>query len=398
MRKIYVYLLVVILIFALTISCTKNSDHSQSTESSPQESRISAGFKQAFIELSDDEKDVIEIQTTKAELIPLKSKLSAMGKVLAHPYRKAIVSYAFPGRIAQIHAQIGDWVKAGQELVTLQSKEVGEAKSDFYKAKADYELAMAGCERQKKLFNRGVGAKKYFLSSETELKVAEVNLNAAEKRLHVLGFTEEQVKTIAQTHQISPSISLYSPINGKIISNKAVLGAMIDQSTEILTIMDPTILCIDAEIYEKDIARIRIGQDVDVSVPAYPKEIFMGKIYYISDVLNEETHTITIRTELNNRDYKLKPGMFANIKIILNNQSKALAVPESAVLDDGNDHLVFVQKDGRYFPTIVNTGIRENGHVEILSGIQEGDKVVTNGAFQLKSKLYDKILKEGHVH
>jgi cobalt-zinc-cadmium efflux system membrane fusion protein len=350
------------------------------------------------IELTDEEKGVIEIETVRAAYMPLKSKLTAMGKVLEHPYRKAIVSYAFPARISQIHARIGDWVKRGQQLITLQSEEVGNAKSDFYKARADFELAKVNYERQKRLFDRGVGAQKDYLSAESDFKIAEANLNAAEKKLHVLGFSEEEVKVISETHQISPIITLYAPIGGKITINNAVLGAMIDQGTEILTIMDPTILCIDAEIYEKDIAKIKDKQLVEVRVPAYPGYQFNAEISFIGDVLKEETRTITVRSEVNNTDYKLKPGMFADILILLNHQTKALVLPKKAILDDGDDKIVFITKAGKYYPQIVEVGVSEDSRVEILRGIQEGDEVVTKGNYQLKSKLYDEILKKGHVH
>ncbi len=350
------------------------------------------------IEFTEEEQSVVEIKTVKAAYLPLKSKLTVMGKVLEHPYRKAIVSYPFPARIAQIHARIGDWVKKGQQLVTLQSEEVGSAKSEFYKAQADYELARVNYERQKRLFDRGVGAQKDYLASESDFKVAEATLNASEKKLHVLGFNEEEVKLITETHQINPIITLYAPIDGKITINNAVLGAMIDQGTEILTIMDPTILCIDAEIYEKDIAKIRDKQQVEVSVPAYPGDQFNAEICFIGDVLNEDTRTITVRSEVKNADYKLKPGMFADIKILLNHHDRALVLPKEAILDDGDNSIVFIKKAGKYYPQVVELGATEDSLVEILSGIQEGEEVVTTGNFQLKSKLYDEILKKGQVH
>ena len=159
--------------------------------------------------LSDEEKKAIEIETVQASVKPLRSQLAAMGRVLAHQLKKAIVSYAFPARIAQIHVRSGDWVKTGQRLLTLQSEEVGNAKSEFYKAKADHELAKVSFKREKRLFDRGVGAQKDFLASEAGFKVAEANLNATEKKLDVLGFTEEQVKSIAETHQINPIITLF---------------------------------------------------------------------------------------------------------------------------------------------------------------------------------------------
>jgi cobalt-zinc-cadmium efflux system membrane fusion protein len=349
------------------------------------------------VELSKGEENAIEIKTIEASYQPLRAQLQALGKVFAHPQKKAIVSYPFSARIADIHIKIGDWVKTGQRLVTLQSEEVGSAKSEFYKAQADYELAKVNHERQKRLFDRGVGAQKDFLSSEAEYKVAEAHLNAAEKKLHVLGFSEEQVKSISETHQISPIITLFAPIGGKIIEHNAILGAMVDQETEILTIMDPSVVCIHADIYERDIAKIRIGQEVEVVVPAYPGETFEGKISFISDVLNEETRTITVRSEVNNRGYKLKPGMFADINIFLNHQSDVLVLPLEAVLDEGDDHIVFLKVDGKYFPQIIKTGIRSAGFVEILGGVEEGAEVVTKGNFQLKSKLYDEILKKAGI-
>lgn len=350
------------------------------------------------VDLSDEEKEMVEIETIKASLRPLKSQLTAMGKVLAHPLRKAIVSYAFPARISEIHIKIGDWVRTGQELITLQSEEVGTAKSEFYKAMADHELAKVNFERENRLSDRGVGAKKDLLSREAELKVAEANLDAAEKKLHVLGFTEDQIRVITETHQINPIITLFAQVSGKIIQNNAILGAMVDQETEILTIMDPTVLCIDADIYEKDIARIMNGQEVEASVPAYPRETFRGKISYISDVLKEDTRTITVRTEVENKGFKLKPGMFADINIYLNHQEKAIVLPEEAILEDKGEKIVFIKKENTYHPQVVEVGVIEEGYVEILSGVQEGDEVVTKGNYQLKSKLYDEILKKAGVH
>jgi cobalt-zinc-cadmium efflux system membrane fusion protein len=375
----------------------------QMAQAGPERSAAAGGPARTWgditaITLTDAERQAIDIETVSATRRALTSALQATGKVLAHQFRKAIVSYAFPARISAIHVRIGEWVEPGQKLVTLQSEEVGKAKSEYYKGAADYELARTNQERDKRLFDRGVSAQKNLLTSDAELKVAEANLNAAEKKLHVLGFTEAEVRTIAETHQINPTITLFAPIAGKVIQNNAVLGGIIDQSSEILTILDPRVLWVDAEVYERDIAAVRKGQHVDVSVPAFPSETFSGRISYISDVLNESTRTITVRTEVENRDTKLKPGMFANIRISLNHQTQALVLPEAAVLDDLDRKMVFVEKDGAYVPRLVTIGIRDDGFLEILSGVESGDKVVAQGNYQLKSKLYDQVLKKAGVH
>jgi len=350
------------------------------------------------VRLTENEIKAIDLETVSASYQPMSSHLRATGKVLASPFRKAIVSYPFPARIARIHVRPGDWVKSGQELVTLQSEAVGEAKSDFFKALADFELAKSSFEREKRLFDRGAGAGKNLQAAEAERKVAEASLNAAEKKLHILGFTEAQVKTTAETHEINATITLFAPLPGKIVDNNVSLGAMVDQTSEILTVLDPSVLCVDADIYERDIAAVRKGQEVDVTVPAYPDLVFKGRIQYIGDVLKEETRTVTVRTEVKNEEYRLKPGMFASLTILLDRQARALTVPLAAVLDDRDRKIVFVYRDGAFFPRVITVGSKMDGFLEILSGLVEGDKVVTMGNYQLKSKLYDEILKGSHVH
>jgi cobalt-zinc-cadmium efflux system membrane fusion protein len=349
------------------------------------------------LHLTDAEMKAIDLATVQASYQPISSRLRATGKVLASPFRKAIVSYPFPARIARIHVRPGDWVKTGQELITLQSEAVGEAKSEYFKALADSELAKSSYERERRLFDRGAGAGKNLQAAEAERKVAEANVNAAEKKLHVLGFTEAQVKTAADTHEINATITLFAPLPGKIVDNNMALGTMVDQSTEILTILDPSVLCVDADIYERDIAAVQKDQEVELTVPAYPDLVFKGRIQYIGDVLKEATRTVTVRTEVENEGFRLKPGMFASLTILLDQQARALTLPLAAVLDDRERKIVFLSRDGAFFPRVILTGPKMDGLIEVLSGIAEGDSVVTRGNYQLKSKLYDEILKS-HIH
>lgn len=351
------------------------------------------------IELSDAEMEALDVETATAELRTLASHLQAMGRVLADPYRQAIVTYPFPARIAEIQARLGDWVDPGEKLLVLQSEEVGEATSAFYRAAADHELAMANHEREAQLYENGVGARKNFTSAEMELRVAQANLDAAEKKLHVLGFTEEGVEALSDSHQVNPTITLHAPIRGKVVTNNAVLGGMVDEAMGILTILDPTRLWVEAAVYEKDIARIRTGQKARVTVPAYPEETFQGTITFISDLLDPETRAITVRTEVPNPALLLKPGMFADLVIEVSQNGKALSVPSEAVLDDKGRPMVFVQTGpGRFEPRLVTLGARQNGFLEVVEGLEEGDVVVTRGNFQLKSKLNEALLHAAHVH
>ncbi len=350
------------------------------------------------IRLAPMDTENLGIETTRASYRPIRSLHPALGKVLAPQTRMAKVSYAFPGRVAAVPVKIGDWVEKGQPVLVVQSEEVGRAKTEYYKAVADLELAKQNYEREKRLFERGVGAQKNTLSTEAEFKVAQANLEAAEKKLHVLGFSESEVRSIAGSHQINPEITLYAPIGGRIIEQNAVLGEMIDQTSELMTIMDPTVLWVDAEIFERDIAKIRIGQEVRIALPAYPGEEFRGSISYISEVLNTETRTITVRTEVQNRERKLKHGMFADVTIILNGAQKLLTVPADAVLDDSGEKIVFVKTEDEYTPRVVAVSAEQNGYCAISDGLREGEEVVHKGAYMLKSKMYDDLLKKAGVH
>ena len=350
------------------------------------------------IQLDTAEAEGLGIATAQAAYRSMQTLHSAMGKVLAPQSRQAKVSYAFPARIATVHVKIGDWVEKDQPVLTLQSEEVGRAKTDYYMAVADLELAEQNFEREKRLFDRGVGAQKNTLAREAEFKVAQANLEAAHKKLHVLGFSEEEVESLSTSHQINPEIVIYAPISGRVIEHNAVLGSMIDQSTDLMTIMDPTLLWVNADIFERDIAKIRIGQNVQVTVPAYPGEVFRGKISFIGEIMNQETRTLNVRAEVQNKNFRLKQGMFADVRIFLNGGQRVLAVPTEAVLEDNNENIVFVKTNGQYAPRIVTVSAVQNGNTAIAAGLDEGEEVVIKEAYMLKSKLYDEMLSGAHVH
>jgi len=388
-------LLVALSLGALQLQCGRD-EMPDSTHEEPVRSGPSAA--DGVVRLTEESRELAGVKVEPAKVRECKCVLNAMGKVLAPRPQTAIVSHAFPARVAEIRVGIGDQVEQGQPLILLDSQDVGEAKSEFYKATANCELAKLNFEREKRLSESGIGVKKNLVAAEAEYKVAQTTMEAAEKRLHVLGFTEDQAKEIAETHQINPTITLYAPIAGKVVEIEAVRGAMVDQSTEILTIIDPTLLWVDAEIYEKDLAKVKLGQEVEVTVPAYPSEVFPGKLSYIGDLVDEETRTITVRAEVGNEDQRLKPGMFADVKILLNGGEQMLVVPLAAVLEEGNEKIVFVEENDHFARRRIETGIIDGGYQQIVSGLKPGEAVVVEGNHQLKSKLEEAVLKAAEVH
>ena len=381
-----------------TADQTTQKGHQHRLRKRERAGRVAETVEDQVIHLSDEVKKQIDIKTTTVKPGPVKSTLKAMGTVLAPNDKKAIVGFAFSARIVKLHASVGQWVEKDQPLVTLECEEMGNAQSEFVKALTDCELSKLDFDREERLFKKDIGAKKDYLETKARYQIACASLNAAEKKLIVLGLSKKQIEEISQTKSVSPRVTLNAPISGRVVKNTAVLGAVIDASTEIMVIMDLGNLWIDAEIYEKDLSKVNKGQEVEIAVPAYPTEDFSGHIHYIGDVVNPDTRTITVRTKVINKDFKLKPGMFADIKIMTGHKENAIIVPKDAVLDDGDQKIVFVQDVDRFILRQVEVGTRYNSDIEILKGLTIGELVVVEGNYQLKSRLHEEALKRAHVH
>ena len=165
--------------------------------------------------------------------------------------------------------------------------------------------------------------------------------------------------------------------NRKLMSTEAFSKAVTQDHFE------PGFGPIDANVFEKDLDRVRLGQGAKVSVPAIPGVVFSGKVIFVSSVVDPETHTVKVRTEAANRDGKLKPDMFANVQIITDADRSAISVPQSAVLNDGGQSVVFVITAGGPEKRVVSTGILSDDRIEIREGVKAGEKVVVKGNYLL---------------
>jgi cobalt-zinc-cadmium efflux system membrane fusion protein len=378
--------------------CVNNNNQSQDSEKKHSAVPHSHSSEEQVIHLSGEVEKQINIKTTEVQPGLVKSTLKAMGKVLPPNDRKAIVGYAYSARIVGLHSAVGQWVEKDRPLVTIECEEVGNAQSEFVKALTDYELSKVDYEREERLFKKDIGAKKDHLEAKARNQIAHTALNAAEKKLMVLGLSKEKIREISETKNVSSRVTVNAPISGRIVMNNAVLGAVVEAPNEIMVIMNLKNLWIDAEIFEKDLSKVKKGQEVDVVVPAYPEEHFHGQIHYIGDVVNSDTRTITVRTIVENSDFRLKPGMFADITILTGNKESAVTIPVEAVLDDDDRKIVFIQDKDHYALRIVETGIRYNGDIEIVKGLSIGEIVVVEGNFQLKSRLRQETISHSHTH
>ena len=174
-----------------------------------------------------------------------------------------------------------------------------------------------------------------------------------------------------------------SPIDGIVVERNASLGATVGTDANLFKIIDISRVWVDANVFEKDLERVRNGQEVKLMTTAFPGTAFSGRVILISTVVDPETRTVKVRTEVPNPDGRLKPDMFANVQIVTDLNRSAISIPQAAVLDDGGKSVVFVAENGEYKKRQVTEGIKGNDRVEIIDGLKAGDKVVIKGNYLL---------------
>lgn len=326
----------------------------------------------------------------------LPGMISATGKVEANADRIAHVSPRISGKIVSVRASLGDSVSAGQQLVTLDSVELGEALNRYHQSKTRLALAQSNMDRIKALVDKKIAARKDILQAETDYKIAQTDLHSDEERLSLYGVSLSDLK--GDNHR-KPLLPVRSPIGGIITEKHAIVGELADPSKSLYTVADLSSVWVLVDIHEKDLAKVRRGQAATVIVGAFPDQKFRGRITYLADLVDEATRTVKARVEVANPGRKLKPEMFATVELALAADAPpVLAVPEDAVQELDGKKLIFVaESDAEFAARPVELGRASGGMVEVVSGLKEGERYAVKGAFILKSELKKGEI-EGHDH
>jgi cobalt-zinc-cadmium efflux system membrane fusion protein len=324
-----------------------------------------------------------------AKMIPLTGVLTAPAKVLPNQDLEAQVGSLVQGRVHQVFVQVGDYVKAGQILLTVEGLDVGTIKAGFLKAKATLDYEKANYERQKKLFDEKIGSQKALLESQAEYEKALAEYKAEDKRIHSVGLNDEDVtnEKIGEEHT-SGTLPIKSHIDGVVVERNVVIGQFIDATTNAFKVINTNSVWVDGQIYEKDLAKINQKTSAVFKTTTYPNENFNGRIIYIGQTVDEQSRTITVRAEFSNPTNKLKPQMFGELRIPIGANAEAIMIPDEAVVKETGQEYVFVQtNDTTFEKRIVVAGTSSDKMIEIKEGLKEGETVVSKGVFYLKSEL-----------
>jgi membrane fusion protein, heavy metal efflux system len=336
------------------------------------------------------------VALSQASTMRMAGTIGATGKVEANADRIAHVSPRISGKIVAVRSSLGDTVAAGQVLATLDSVELGEALNRYRQSKTKLALAQSSMDRITTLVEKKIAARKEILQAESDFKMAQAELHTDGERLSMFGISAAQ---IAAGDLKKPLLPVRSPMSGIITEKHAIVGEFGDPAKSLYTVADLSSVWVMVDIHEKDLAKVRKGQQATVVVAAFPELKFRGRVTYLADQLHETSRTVKARVEVANPGRRLKPEMFASVELVLASDTPpVLAVPEGAVQEVGGKKMVFVAVgDTEFEPRPVELGRSAGGMLEVVSGLKAGERYAVKGGFLLKSELQKGEI-EGHAH
>ena len=401
--------------FCLLISaCSRTSPAPEGKESesvAKKEAPESAGEKEKKEGDKSDEKSALitmqaeaqkraGVQTTPARVSSMPEYLDLTGTVQPIESRIAHVHALARGRLEQVLVKIGEHVTAGQPVAQFDNIEAGElstqlssAQSELARLKIQQAASARQSERNRRLVEIGAAAQKDLDASQAEQQAMAEAVRGQESTVAGL---ESRLKRFGVGDPASAQSSitvLRAPFAGVVLDIDSAPGAVIDSSNALLSVADLSSVYVEAQVYEKDMGRVRIGQAASSRTDSYPGTRFGGRVTSIGDRIDPQTRTTPVRCEVSNDGWRLKLDMFATVALPTSIRRNGLAVPADAVQNLEGKSVVFVRRSPTQFEIrTVNTGRTSEGTIEIASGLKEGEEVVTAGAFQVKSALLSKEL------
>lgn len=320
------------------------------------------------IDISRQQRIMAGIATAKAKKIPLTREINATGIVTFDQTRQARVSAWVAGRLERLHADApGVAVNKGKPLAEISSP-------DLVYAEEEYLLARK--------------AQRQFASSPQAsfTDSSEALYFAARERLRQLGFKEREFAMLEREGRPTVRIPVYAPLSGVVTEKNVIEGGFVNVGDPLFTIADLSVVWVEADVFENDLALLRPGQRVEIAPVSYPGQTYSGRVSLITPFLDPKTRTVKVRVVLPNPGFKLKPEMLVHAAI-REPIGDGLAVPLSAVMDNGRRKIVWVETaPGVFAAHEVTVGARTGDMVQILSGLAEGDQVAASGGYLIDSE------------
>ena len=351
-------------------------------------------------------------------------------EVLANANTTTHVTTPVTGRITEILGRIGDHVNEGKPLLIVRSTDIEQVESDLLQnmqqvrsdlkqalvqidcdtatAAAQVKLSEKVYQRLKSLVEEKIASQADFQAAQTQFvkdqiavdslkrkREATISLSGeklklvtepAKTKLRLLGVSDEEICDVIKSQAVNPLVPVLSPEDGIIVERLVNVGELIDPSKPLFTVGDFHSVWLKADVFEKDIPKVSLEQPIELQVDSFPERLFTGKLDYVANQVDSDTRTLLVRAEVANPQNLLKPKMFGRMRIMVG-QYQALAVPITAVQDAKTEKVVYVAAGPDVFEERkVKLGTESGNYVEVISGLKPGERVVTNGSFDLRAE------------
>jgi cobalt-zinc-cadmium efflux system membrane fusion protein len=340
------------------------------------------------VELSREQIIAAGIKLERVKVEAATGFVRGTGEIHADPDRTVQLASSVAGRVTMARGAIGEHVRAGQALATVVGVEQPAVSAELKSAEARLALAEEDLKRERSLFERGLAPKRDFLAAEASARSARAELEGARLRAGAMAST------------------ISTPISGQIAERNVTIGQVVDAGTPLYVIVSPENLQAIVDLYDRDLARVRVGAEATLYSQGMAEMSVTGRVAAIGPVIDETTRTGKVRVELKDRDGRLRPGTFVSASIRVEgsagrDSAEVMLLPAESVCRLGDRRVVFVAAEdthGYLFePRDVETGFRNGDLVEIRSGVTSEDLIATEGAFSVLSALRSGELGEGHA-
>lgn len=380
--------------------------------------------------ISPETEAALALTTARVTYREVDFAVKTTGEVLANANLTTHVSVPVTGRVVKVNVNVGDQVREGQVIATIRSQDIEQAEADLLQnaaqVKADLKrdllqidsditqnqaqlgLSQSTFQRVKGLLDEKIASRADYEAAKTQYDKDKISLDALnskrqatvslskerlqliceplKQKLRLLGLDDAFIAQVIKSGELNPILPVVSPETGVVTERLVNAGELADPSKSLFTIANFTSVWLKADVYEKDIAKVKEGQTIELTADSFPGRKFKGILNYVADSINADTRTLTVRAEVPNPGNLLKPKMFARMRIFVG-KAKVLTVPKVAVQDDQSTKVVYVPLgQGRFRQQKVKLGGEAGELDEVLSGLKDGDSVVVKGSFELHSE------------
>ena len=312
------------------------------------------------------------------------------GVVQANNYKETPIMSLVGGIVRNVSAELGQNVKRGQRVAVIFSNELADAQAHYLTAAAVLDEHHRHHARTMKLVEIGAASRQELEMATSQLRDAESNLANLRQKLMLLGLSAQRIDSLNSTTQISSEVNVTAPNAGTITSRTVNAGEVIEANKELMRVTDLSTVWVVGQVYEKDLATVRVGSGANVSSDAYPGQVFRGRVTYVDPKIDPATRTAQVRIEMANPRQMFKIGMYMNVAFgALGAAEKTMStVPKDAVQTIGNQQFVFIatDKSNEFIMRPVRLGAESNGFYPVMEGLNVGDRIVTQGSFLLRAE------------